>query len=277
VKNRKTPLKIGMVRKMVSIVPEITRKSITELIKNGERADGRSSDDYRDISIEVGVIDKAEGSARVKIGNTQIMIGVKPQLGEPFADTPNVGVLMTNSELLPMASPTFEPGPPDERSVELARVTDRCLREAPILDLEKLCIIEGEKVWMIFVDLHVINYDGNLIDAAVLGSVAALANTKIPNATVEDDKIVLDKENPVALPVKEKPLMCTFAKIDDELIIDPSLEEENVMDARISIGMKEDGTICAMQKGGEMPLTKEEIMSAVNKTTEKTKELREHL
>ncbi|MGB9978292.1 exosome complex protein Rrp42 [Methanobacterium sp.] len=262
---------------MVNIVPEITRKSIVELIENGERADSRSLDEYRDISVEIGVIEKAEGSARVKIGNTQLIVGIKPQIGDPFADTPNVGVLMTNSELLPMASPSFEPGPPDERSVELARVTDRCLREGQILDLEKLCIIEGEKVWMIFVDIHVLDYDGNLMDAAVLGSVAALTSAKIPNAVVEDGKIVLDEENLVALPVKEKPLMCTFAKIDGELIIDPSLDEENVMDARISIGMREDGSICALQKGGEMPMTKEEIMSAVNKTIEKTKELREHL
>ena len=266
-----------MVNKMVNIVPEITRKSIVELIENGERADSRSLDEYRDISVEIGVIEKAEGSARVKIGNTQLIVGIKPQLGSPFSDTPNVGVLMTNSELLPMASPSFEPGPPDERSVELARVTDRCLREGKILDLEKLCIIEGEKVWMIFVDIHVLDYDGNLMDAAVLGSVAALTSAKIPNVVVEDDEIILDEENPVALPVKEKPLMCTFAKIDGELIIDPSLDEENVMDARISIGMREDGSICAMQKGGQMPLTKEEVMNAVNKTTEKTKELRQYL
>ena len=266
-----------MVRKMVNIVPEITRKSITELIKKGERADGRSPNDYRDISLEVGVIEKAEGSARVKMGNTQIMIGIKPQIGEPFADTPNVGVLMTNSELLPMASPTFEPGPPDERSVELARVVDRCLREGEVIDLEKLCIIEGEKVWMIFLDLHVLDYDGNLMDAAVLGSVAALLNTKIPVAKVEDDKVVIDEENSVELPIKEKPLMCTFAKIGGELVIDPSLDEENIMDTRISIGMREDGSLCAMQKGGEMPLTNEEIREAINITSQKTKELIEHL
>lgn len=262
---------------MVNIIPEITRKSITELIKQGERADSRAPDEYREISLEVGIIGTAEGSARVKIGNTQIMVGVKSQIGEPFPDTPNVGVLMTNSELLPMASPTFESGPPDERSVELARVTDRCLREGHILDLEKLCIIEGKKVWMIFVDLHVLDYDGNLLDAAVLGSVAAILNSKIPTAKVEEDEIIIENENLVDLPIKEKPLMCTFAKIGDELVIDPSLEEENIMGARISIGMREDGSICAMQKGGEIPFTKEEITKVVSITTEKTKELRKYL
>ncbi len=261
----------------VNIVPEITRKSLTELINKGERADGRAPLDYRDISLEVGAIEKAEGSARVKIGKTQIMVGIKPQLGVPFPDTPNVGVLITNSELIPMASPSFESGPPDERSVEMSRVVDRCLREGKILDLEKLCIIEGEKVWMIFVDLHVLDYDGNLIDAAVLGSVAALMGTKIPTAKVEDDNVVVDEENMTPLTINEKPLMCTFAKVGEELIADPSLKEEEVMGARISIGMREDGSICAMQKGGEKTFTKEEIKKAVELAGQKTKELREHL
>jgi exosome complex component RRP42 len=205
------------------------------------------------------------------------MVGAKPQLGEPFSDTPNVGVLMTNSELIPMAAPDFESGPPDERSVELSRVTDRCMREAGVVDLEKLCIVEGKKVWMVFLDIHILDYDGNLMDAAVLGSMAALMNTKIPEAKVENDEVVVDHEKLVPLPIKEKALMCTFAKIDGELIVDPQLEEEQVMEARISIGMRADGSICAMQKGGMKPLNKDEILKAVQRTSEITKKLMEHL
>ena len=153
---------------MVTIIPEIIKESITNLVKEGERTDGRVFDEYREVSLETGIITKAEGSARVKIGKTQIVVGAKPQIAEPFSDTPNKGVLMTNSELLPMAAPNFEPGPPDERSVELARVTDRCIREGGIIDLEKLCIIEGKKVWMVFLDLHIIDYDGNLMGGGIL-------------------------------------------------------------------------------------------------------------
>jgi exosome complex component RRP42 len=266
-----------MVIKMVKIIPEIIKESLTNLVKSGERSDGRTFDEYRDIVLETGIIDKAEGSARVKIGKTQIMVGAKPQLGEPFSDTPNVGVLMTNSELIPMAAPDFESGPPDERSVELSRVTDRCMREAGVVDLEKLCIVEGKKVWMVFLDIHILDYDGNLMDAAVLGSMAALMNTKIPEAKVENDEVVVDHEKLVPLPIKEKALMCTFAKIDGELIVDPQLEEEQVMEARISIGMRADGSICAMQKGGMKPLNKDEILKAVQRTSEITKKLMEHL
>lgn len=262
---------------MVTIIPEIIRESVSNLVKNGERSDDRSFDDYREIFLETGVIEKAEGSARVKIGKTQIVVGAKPQIGSPFPDTPNVGVLMTNSELNPMAAPDFEPGPPDERSVELARVTDRCMREAGVVDLEKLVIVEGEKVWMIFLDLHIIDYDGNLMDAAVLGSMAALMDTKIPEAKMEGDELVIDREKMVPLPIKEKALMCTFVKINGELIVDPSLEEEQIMDARLSIGVRADGSICAMQKGGMKPLTKDEIIKAVSRTQEITKGLMEHL
>ena len=262
---------------MVHIVPEIIKESVINLVEAGKRTDGRAFDDYREISLETGIIEKAEGSARVKIGNTQIMIGVKPQIGTPFADTPNIGVLMTNTELLPMAAPNFESGPPDENSVELSRVTDRCIREGKVVDLENLCITAGEKVWMIFLDLHVLDYDGNLMDAAVLGCVAALMNTKLPTVTVEDNEIIMDYDNMIPLPINHKALMCTFAKIGGELIIDPSLEEEEIMETRISIGMIEDGSICAMQKSGPEPLKREEILKAVSIAKDKTAELRTHL
>ena len=71
------------------------------------------------------MIEKAEGSARVLLGKTEVLVGVKVETGEPFPDTPNEGVLTVNAELVPIASPNFEAGPPNEDSIELARVVDR--------------------------------------------------------------------------------------------------------------------------------------------------------
>ena len=105
----------------MDIVPEITRQSIADLIKNDKREDGRDLTEYRDITIETNVVSKAEGSARVRLGGTQVIVGIKPQLGTPFPDTPDLGVLMTNCEMLPIADPRFEPGPPSEDSIELAK------------------------------------------------------------------------------------------------------------------------------------------------------------
>jgi len=261
----------------MNVLPEITKQSITNLINNGERADGRAIDQYRDISIETGIISKAEGSARVKIGNTQVIVGTKPQIGEPFPDTPDIGVLMTNCEMLPMADPSFEPGPPSEASVELARVVDRCIRESEMVELEKLCIEKGKKVWMVFIDLHIIDYDGNLFDAATLAVLAALMDTKIPVAKYENDEIIIDEESTIDLPLKDKAYMCTFVKIGNKLVLDPILEEEAILDARLSIGITESGQICAMQKGGAHPLSKEEILEAVKIAYSKKDELLSHL
>ena len=262
---------------MVEIVPEITKESITNLANNDKREDGRSLDEYRDISIETGVISKAEGSARVKIGNTQVIAGVKPQIGTPFPDTPDLGVLMTNCEMLPMADPTFEPGPPSEDSIELARVVDRGIRESELVDLDKLCVEKGKHVWMLFIDLHIIDNCGNLFDACELAVMAALKNTKLPSTSVVDDEVVLDSENTIDLPINNEVTMCTFVKIGDKLIIDPSLNEERVASARLNVGVTKDGKICAMQKGGVSPLTKEDIFYCVGKAISKTKELVEYL
>ena len=228
---------------MVDIVPEITKESIINLAVNDKREDGRELDEYRDISIETDVISKAEGSARVKIGDTQVIVGIKPQIGAPFPDTPDLGVLMTNCEMLPMADPTFEPGPPSEDSIELARVVDRGIRESELVDLDKLCVEEGKHVWMLFIDLHIIDNCGNLFDACELAVMAALKSTKLPSASIADDEVVLDHENTIDLPINNEVAMCTFVKIGDKLILDPTLNEEKVASARLNVGVTKDGNI----------------------------------
>lgn len=258
---------------MTNITPEITKESIINLVNNDKREDGRELNEYRDITIETNVISKAEGSAKVILGGTQVIAGVKPQLGAPFPDTPELGVLMTNCEMLPMADPTFEPGPPGEESIELARVVDRGIRESEMVDLEKLCVEEGKHVWMLFIDLNIIDNCGNLFDACELAVMAALKSTRLPTATIVDDELVIDKENTVPLSINKNVAMCTFVKIGDKLVIDPNLIEEEVADARLNVGVTDEGRICAMQKGGSSPLTPDEISSAVNMAISKSKEL----
>ena len=132
------------------VIEDIRKDYVYDLIEKGKRADGRGFLDFRNIVVERDLIKKAEGSTRVQIGDTVVLVGVKVEPGAPFPDTPNKGILMTNAELVPLASPEFESGPPNENSIELARVVDRGIRGSETIDLEKLCIEEGEKVWMVF-------------------------------------------------------------------------------------------------------------------------------
>ncbi len=260
---------------MDDIIVDIKRDYILSLLSQGKRQDDRGFDDYRPITLETGAADKADGSALVKIGSTQVMVGVKMKIGEPFSDMPASGVLMTNTELIPLASPSFEKGPPGENSVELSRVVDRGIRESQCIDLSKLCITEGEKVWMVFVDIHVLDYDGNLFDASSLGSIAALLDTRIPK--VEDGRVIYGELTKEKLPVMDKPVETTYAKIGNSIILDPCLEEELVMDSRLTVATTEKGEICAMQKGGSGTFTRDEILDIVSKSRKKCKELRKYL
>jgi exosome complex component RRP42 len=257
-------------------VVRVKQKQIAQLIAKGKRLDGRGLNDYREIKIEQGIIEKAEGSARVLLGKTEVMVGVKVETGEPFPDTPNEGVLTVNAELVPLASPTFEPGPPDENSIELARVVDRGIRESKAIDLEKLCIVPGKKVFVVFVDIYVLNHDGNLIDASALAAMAALMNTKVFNYEVENCEVKI-KPGFMPLPVRRHPVAVTFAKINDKLVVDPWLEEEQIMDARLTITTDDDGNVCAVQKGGSGFFTLKQVLEAVQIAREKASEIRKKL
>ena len=261
---------------MSTMLTRVRQKQIGQLIESGKRLDGRGITDYREFTIEEGLIERAEGSARIHLGKTEVLVGVKVETGTPFPDTPNDGVLTVNAELVPLASPAFEPGPPDESSVELARIVDRGIRESKMIDSAKLCIEAGKKVFVVFVDVYVLNYDGNLIDASALAAVSALANTKMPNYEVEDGEVKI-KTGYSPLPLKDHPITVTVAKINDKLIVDPWIEEEQVMEARMSMAVNDDGNICAIQKGCPGFFTPEQILEAAKVAQEKAAELRKKL
>ncbi|MEM3672778.1 MAG: exosome complex protein Rrp42 [Candidatus Bathyarchaeia archaeon] len=261
---------------MSTVITRVKQRQIAQLIAKGKRLDGRGLTDYREIKVEQGIIERAEGSARVCLGKTEVMVGTKIEIGEPFSDTPDEGVLTVNAELVPLASPTFEPGPPDENSIELARIVDRGIRESKAIDVGKLCIEPGKKVFVIFVDVYVLNHDGNLIDASALAAMAALLNTKMPKYEVEKDEIKI-KPGYTQIPIRRHPVTITFAKINEELVVDPWLDEEQVMDARLSIAFDDDGNICAVQKGGSGYFTQKQVLEAVMIGREKANEIRKKL
>ena len=242
-----------------------------ELIMKGKRIDERNFEDFREIKIEKNIISKAEGSARVKMGETEVIAGVKLNTGEPFSDTPEEGVLIVNTEFTPLASPDFESGPPGEDAVELARIVDRGIRESKCIEVGKLCIVPEEKVWMVFVDIHIINDQGNLLDAAALAAIVALLNTKIPK--IKDEEIVRG-EYEKDLPVVFKPINIVVGKVGNNFLVDPNFEEEKILDAKLSVSVRDDEKICALQKQGKNEVSMEDLEKMVDIAMKKSKEIR---
>lgn len=258
------------------MIAKQARQHIVKLLNKTARLDGRQFTEYRKpISIEYNISKSAEGSARVQIGETIVLAGVKMEIGEPYPDTPNQGGLMVGAELLPLSNPEFESGPPGIQAIELSRVVDRAIREAKAIDVQKLCITEGELCWVVSIDICTLNDAGNLFDAAALAALAALKNARLPardGKNIDYKKLTNEK-----LPLQKLPISVTVLKIADKFIVDPATEEEEVMDARLTVAVLDNGEICALQKGGNAALTIEDVESMIDIATEKSRELREVL
>ncbi|MGB9728862.1 MAG: exosome complex protein Rrp42 [Thermoprotei archaeon] len=257
-------------------IPNIKKESIIKLLETNKRDDERGLLDFREIKAKLGIINNANGSAQVHLGNTIVTVGVKVEPGNPFPDEPDKGVLMVNSEFPPVASPDFEPGPPDENAIELARVVDRGIRESKFIKLEELAIIPGQKVWVIWVDIYVLNHDGNLIDASGIATILALMNTKIPKTTIEAGGIkLLDEKYP--LPLRNPPIYMTYIKLNNKILLDPSLDEELISDTRLTLTITSDNMICAMQKGGKGTFTLEDIRTIIDNSIKLSPIIRERI
>ena len=252
------------------------KEHIKNSLKKGIRLDGRKLTDFREIKIETGIISTAEGSARLKFGDAEVLAGVKMALEKPYDDTPEDGVLMVNSELLPLSNPDFESGPPSLQSIETARVIDRGIRESKTMDTKSLCVAKGEKVWTIAVDVVPINYDGNLIDMGGLAAILALKSATFPTVK-EDGTLDYHKRSEKKLKLNKLPIPITVCKIGEHFLVDPTDEEENAVDVRLTITSLDDGKICALQKGGDNPLTIDDIKKMTDIALEKAKLIREKI
>lgn len=256
----------------------VNKHTIKELAKQGKRLDGRGLTEYRGpITIETDISWTAEGSAKVQIGKTVVMAGVKLAIEKPYNDTPDQGGIMINAELTPLSSEEYETGPPGIKAIELSRVTDRGIREAKAIDMKKLCITPGEKAWFVIIDIVTINDDGNLFDASGLAVFAALKAARFPVVDEETGAINYKEKTDVPLPLVKEPLPVTVYKVNGQLLVDPSAEEEHAYDARLTVASDSQGVISAMQKGGDGPLTTEEIARIVDLALEKSKFLRGEL
>ncbi len=256
-----------------NLTAKIMRNKIYNLLLQDKRVDGRGPMDLRPITIQTGLLAKADSSALVTMGSTKILTGIKVEVGSPFSDRPDEGIFTVNAELLPLASTSFEPGPPDERGVELARVVDRSLREGKALDLKKLCLVEGEKVYVVFIDVYVLDYDGNYFDPALLSALAALATLKIPKYEIKDGKVQETREY-FQLELTSIPISIMIGILGEKFLVDPQIEEEKVLDVSMIIGTDEKGNIVSVQKNSPGPIPLEVMDSIIGTAVKKTDEIR---
>jgi exosome complex component RRP42 len=101
-----------------------------------------------------------------------------------------------------------------------------------------------------------------LLDATSYAVVAALLTCKLPIFEVQNDKVV-DTGNIMPPPITTIPISVTAVRIGDSVLLDPTMEEEACMDARLTITSASDGNLVAAQKGYTGPFTINQILQSV--------------
>ncbi|XP_057561089.1 exosome complex component RRP45 isoform X1 [Hippopotamus amphibius kiboko] len=238
------------------------RRFLLRAIEEKKRLDGRQTYDYRNIKISFGT---DYGCCIVELGKTRVLGQVSCELVSPKLNRATEGILFFNLELSQMAAPAFEPGRQSDLLVKLNRLLERCLRNSKCIDTESLCVVAGEKVWQIRVDLHLLNHDGNIIDAASIAAIVALCHFRRPDVSVQGDEVTLytlEERDPVPLSIHHMPICVSFAFFQQGtyLLVDPNEREERVMDGLLVIAMNKHREICTIQSSGGIMLLKDQVL-----------------
>lgn len=226
----------------------------------GARPDGRALATPRAVSVGLRAVTSADGSALVKVGRTKVLAGVRLEVAIPPDDAPDRGSLVVSAELAAVASGDWRPGrgPAPEASVLAARVSDLM---AQALDLRQLVISPGAAIWVLYLDLYVLDAAGGLLDAALLAALAALRDCRVPRVRLTDEGNVerggggdagdddedggggsSGKRSGAAaaapwrrLELRAAPVCLTCGVYKGRVVVDPDHEEEPLMGARASV------------------------------------------
>ncbi|XP_056641620.1 uncharacterized protein LOC130448337 [Diorhabda sublineata] len=250
-----------------TIVSNCEKKFLLKNLAEWTRLDGRAFDEFRKVSIDFG---KDWGCCHVSLGKTRVLAQVSAEIQQPKSSRPSEGILNLNIELNPLAAPHFEAGRQSDLSVQLNRLLEKCLKDSKALDLESLCIKMNEKVWAIRVDINVLNYEGNILDCASIAALAALAHFRRPDVTCDGEEFIIHsvkQRDPIPLVIHHYPVCITYSIFNggEYIIADPTIQEEGVADAFMSIGLNSYKELCGLHLGGKADLTPEMILTTANK------------
>ncbi|XP_047552025.1 exosome complex component RRP42 [Lutra lutra] len=252
---------------MASVVlSEAEKVYIVHGVQEDLRVDGRGCEDYRCVEVETDVVSNTSGSARVKLGHTDILVGVKAEMGTPKLEKPNEGYLEFFVDCSANATPEFEGRGGDDLGTEIANTLYRIFNNKSSVDLKSLCISPREHCWILYVDVLLLECDGNLFDTICIAVKAALFNTRIPRVRVLEDEegskdieLSDDPYDCIRLSVENVPCIVTLCKIGYRHVVDATLQEEACSLASLLVSVTSTGVVTCMRKVGKGSLDPESI------------------
>ena len=259
-------------------------------IEQGKRPDGRGSlTSFRPVSISVGSIGTADGSAIVKQGETTVVCGIKLELAEPKPETPDEGYVVPNLDLGPICHQQFKPGPPSELAQSASYFIMEAINNSKLIETKNLCIEAGKLVWVVYIDLICLNFGGNILDVSLKAVVAAMRSLTVPQVRVikneevahESEEIKVDPENRTPMKIHPNlPYSCTIAVFDhDQLLVDPTEEEEQLSSAVVTVVVQlptDTGSaeICHFHKPGGSAISRETLQKCCSLAKKQAKQIK---
>ena len=248
--------------------------------EQGLRPDGRKGlNSLRPISISVNSVSTADGSAVVKQGDTVIICGIKLEIATPKDETPDHGYIVPNLSLGPICHSKFRPGPPCDLAQTASQFLLETITNSDIIKPEDLCILRGKYAWCIYADLVCLNYDGNILDTSLKALISALKTMKLPKTKIvemENDEFNLevDPEERVAFKLGTKlPTSCTMSIFGDNLLLDPTDEEEEQSEACVTVVLNSDNELCHVHKPGGIGISPEKLQQCISVAKKNSKHM----
>jgi exosome complex component RRP42 len=165
---------------LLSQISEGERRYICGGIDLDLRSDGRSCDDYQLISVERDVTHNCDGSAHVRSGNNDILVGIKLEIEEvsQLQDWDQSARIDFFADVTANASPIFEGRHGEDISNVLVTLFSESIPQC--LDLKSLIVVPNKSFWVIHIDIVVLECGSlpSLIDSAAIAVKSALYDTK---------------------------------------------------------------------------------------------------
>eukprot|EP01016_Furgasonia_blochmanni_P042452 TRINITY_DN5640_c0_g1_i14.p1 TRINITY_DN5640_c0_g1~~TRINITY_DN5640_c0_g1_i14.p1 ORF type:complete len:506 (-),score=90.52 TRINITY_DN5640_c0_g1_i14:1208-2686(-) len=242
---------------------------ILKALRQGLRLDGRELLDQRKIDVVFGL---ESGQVELSLGNTMVYAKVSAKITEPRKERPNEGFIRFNVDLsiLNFSQQANSIYKANKYATEINKLLERIIKGSKALDVESLCILTLKYVWAIDVDIQLMNNDGNLIDAIYLAAIMALLHFRKPHVSIESNNQIKihdrNSKKPQPLSIHHIPLTQTFAFFDksESVVLDPSKNEEEIMEGRITVSMNVYKDICGIHKPGGASLSPEIIIKLVD-------------
>lgn len=256
------------------------------------RPDARPLSRARDTSLTLGVVESADGSAMAKIGSTTMLAGIKLEVMTPSSESPDEGCIAIEFHMPPICSPIVRPGRPAEVAPVISKQLSDIILSSGMINLKELSIIGGKAAWMAYLDIYCLDADGSLFDAALLSAVAAFSHLQLPPVSVNDNGRVFTLseeqfEGKSAEPVTKERRKLTLSSIPFSLtcilhkkyiLVDPTAEEETIMESLVTVVLDSSGRLVSLYKpGGSVLAYTSTIQDSVALTRQRVKELQEIL